>query len=136
MPAIHKPSQNLSFYYNSAEKRLYVKSMITVSVGKRETLFLNNQTSMDKEASISHEIKATDQTAKTQFKESIRILLIENVELPDNNKAENLRKIIREDQRRKGITEYKVHSKVTSPDEQQVGLDTTTISADGIIEID
>ena len=136
MSNIYKPRQNFSYYYQSNERKLFIKSRLTVQVNDRETLKRVNNPTLDTEATISFEVDNTDRPSTGSYLSTVLILLKDGINVTRKDIKDQLKRIINDDMRQKGITFYTIHTKVTKPNTIEVGQNTTTISSNGTIEID
>ena len=91
---------------------------------------------MNTEASIFHELETLDQVTPNQYHDNVLMKLRDKVNVGPGVTKDAIRQIIKEDMRHKGIRHYKVHAKVEIPNTTEVKQNTTTISADDVIEID
>ena len=137
MSKIYKPQQDFShYYYKSGEKKLFVKLGLTVQVNDRETLKRVNNPTLDTETTIHFEVDNTDRPTPGSYKGSVLILLKDGINVTGKDIKDQLKRIISDDMRQKGITFYTFHTKVTKPNTTEVGQNTTTISSNGTIEIE
>lgn len=136
MSTSYNPQQELAFYYNKKDKKLYLKLVITVPVDDRETLNLIGKPTLDSETNIQFEVDTTDRHTTTPYRKSVLILLMEGVTVSDNDTEGQLRKLISADMSKKKIALYTLHSKVMKAGSLQVGQGTSTISSNGKMEIE
>jgi hypothetical protein len=129
-------SQKLTYYYNSADRKLYVKSYVNIQTGPQDKCFKKTKTDMNKEADIGFFFVRVNYDTQTLFHDAVLMLLKTNVEINGTDVAKELRKIIVDDLKQKGINYYKVNAGSVNTSTSENNTNTATISSNATIELD